>query len=297
MPNLPYVSDPEAIPRVLRLVRNTTMPGHVTPQHLRSNGFNAADGSRLVTFLRAINFIDQKSQPTKQWRQYRSGSTPTKVLGIAIRDAYAPLFEAFIEPARRSDDEIAVAVRQFTRFSETHVEQTVSSFRSLCAAAGYENAVISAEGPPIPARRSRATVLREAAGLSVMSSAEFETAHRALDQKLFRPAHVAAWNGFVALALMRMAADDFVALRRARPKWSVTSAEDLAMRIPGRALIDLLVELGFLEKEQEFALADLQQRRNECAHPTSFEPTAAQTAAYFDEILARGWALAQRRIS
>ncbi|MCW2800501.1 MAG: hypothetical protein JWQ70_1973 [Aeromicrobium sp.] len=297
MSSLPHTRDPAAIPRLLRLVQNTTTPGVVSPEHLRSNGFNRVEGPRLVAFLRAIRFVDKDNHPTKHWKEYRSDQAAAKVLTSAVRIAYEPLFTAFNEPARRSDDEIAVAVRQFTSFNETHVAQTVSSFRALCLAAGLQHsaakAVSSDESSP---RRSRYDILREVAALSEVSSAEFSTAHLALEYKLMRPAHVAAWNGYVALALMRMANDDFHALRRIRPKWDVTSIEDVAMRTPGRTLIDLLVELRIVGADQEFALAALLQRRNDCAHPTSFEPTIEQTADYLDDILDRGLALAQQPI-
>jgi hypothetical protein len=298
MTSLPHTSDPAAIPRLLRLVRNTNTPGQVTPQHLKSNGFNPLEGPHLVGFLRAIKFVDKGSHPTKRWKEYRNGQSAEKVLAAAVRVAYEPLFTAFTEPGRRSDDEIAVAVRQVTQFNETHVEQTVSSFRALCTVAGLEQSNPEA-GPtdPVVASRPRSAVLRDVAALSAMSSAEFVSAHEALEQNLLRPAHVAAWNGYVALALMRMANDDFEALRRARPKWTVTSIEDLAMRTPGRTLIDLLVELQLVDGDQEFALAELQQRRNDCAHPTSFAPTMEETRAYLDDILDRGLALAQRPIS
>jgi hypothetical protein len=298
MSSLPHTSDPAAIPRLLRLVQNTTTPGQVTAQHLRSNGFNPAEGPHLVGFLRAIKFVDKDSHPTKHWKEYRNSKSATKVLATAVRVAYEPLFTAFNEPGRRSDDEIAVAVRQFTRFNETHVEQTVSSFRALCTVAGLEQPVTDT-GPSDPAwtRRPRPVVLREVAALSAMSSAEFVTAHQSLEQSLLRPAHVAAWNGYIALALMRMANDDFDALRKVRPKWAVTSVEDLAMRTPGRTLIDLLVELELVDADQEFALAELQQRRNDCAHPTSFAPTLAQTRAYLDDILDRALVLARHKIA
>ena len=298
MSSLPHTSDPEAIPRLLRLVQNTTTPGRVTAQHLRSNGFTEVEGPHLVGLLRAIDFVDEDSHPTKHWKEYRNRQAAAEVLTTAVRAAYRPLFTALREPARRSDDEIAVAIRQVTRFNETHVEQTVSSFRALCAIAGIEQSSAKDGSPDRAfARRPRSQVLHEVAALSAMSSAEFGTAHHALEQKLLRPAHVAAWNGYVALALMRMANDDFEALRRVRPNWAVTSVEDLAMRTPGRTLIDLLVELSLVDADQEFALAELLQRRNDCAHPTSFVPTRAQTADYLDDILDRGLALAQRPIS
>jgi hypothetical protein len=296
MSSLPHISDPAAIPRVLRLVRNTSTPKRVTAQHLRANGFNTVDGPHLVGLLRAIKFVDRDNHPTKHWKEYRSTQAATKVLANVVRDAYGPLFAAFTEPTRRTDDEIAVAVRQFTSFNETHVEQTVSSFRVLCQIAGLQHPLPKPSPPEsLPSRRPRSDVLREVAVLSAMSSSEFGTAHKALEQNLLRPAHVAAWNGYVALAIMRLADNDFDDLRKARPKWTGSSVEELAMRTPGRALIDLLVEFYLVDADQEFALAELLQRRNDCAHPTSFEPTIEQTTAYLDEILTRALALAKRR--
>lgn len=297
MTSLPHTSDPAAIPRLLRMVRNTTTPGSVTAQHLRSNGFNPIEGPRLVGLLRAIKFLDKDNHPTKHWKEYHSSRSAQKVLAAAVRAAYEPLFTALTEAAARNDEEVAGAVRKLTKFNEPHIHQTVSSFRTLCSAAGI--------GPTLPTtttnsmlapRRVRADVLREVAGLAGISAAEFAAAQQAVDNDLLRSAHVAAWNGYVALALMRMAKDDFQALRNARPNWTVSSVEDVAMRIPGSALIDLLVDLELVHADDEFALRQLQQRRNDCAHPTTFAPTILQAKAYVDDVLSRSVVLSQQPI-
>lgn len=280
MGSLPHCRDVESIPRVLRLVQNTTVPSRVTAQHLRSNGFSEVDAPQLVGVLRGLKFVDQAGRPTEVWRQYRS-APGRDVLVSAVRGAYAPLFDAFDDLPSRSDEQLADAVRELTNFNDGHVRETVQCFRAFWAAAASS---------PVPvvdakqAKRTRPTMMREVANLSAISATEFMAAHLALHHRLFRAAHVSAWNGYVAQALICMASDDFRALRAIRPKWDELSIPDVAMRTAGRTLIDLLVELELIGVEQEFGLAELMQRRNDCAHPSGVNPTLEEAQFYLDEV-------------
>ena len=281
MGSLPHCRDAAGIPRVLRLVQNTTVPSRVTTQHLRSNGFSEVHAPQLVGVLRGMKFIDQGGQPTEWWRQFRNGEPGGRVLETAVRGAYAPLFEALGEPTTHTDDQLAAAIRSRTSFNEGHVREAVQCFRAFCAAAESDPpATLEATSEA----KVRPTMVREVANLSAISATELVAAQGALHHRLFRAAHVSAWNGYVAQALMCMASDDFRALRSVRPKWDELSIPDVAMRTAGRTLIDLLVELKLIGGDQEFRLAELMQRRNDCAHPTAFNPSYEETRNYLDEI-------------
>jgi hypothetical protein len=293
MSSLPHTVDPAAVPRLLRLVQNTTTPGRVTVDHLRSNGFGVAEAPHHIGLLRALGFIDKQGRPTTRWTIYSDRSVASAELTKALHDSFAPVFSAFDDVARQPDEAISEVVSAATAYGPVHVRQTVETFRALCA-----STLPGPELAPAGLPRERRVVLREQAALAALGNSEFESAQRCVDSGLSRPAHVAAWSGYVAFALMRLSNDDFIAVRRVRPAWKGATAEDLAARTPGRQVIDLLAALDLIAPAEEFELAELLQRRNDCAHPVRFEPSLDDASAYVDELLTRSeWLMTSSSLS
>ncbi len=165
----------------------------------------------------------------------------------------------------------------------------VATFRELCRAAGLGRAshartVQTTVPAAVPVRSA---ILREVADLLTVGHADLDDAHACLAAGLHRAAHVAAWNGLSAVALIRITADEFSALRAVRPDWNVSTVAEVARRTRGRVLIDLLVEMGLVDPYDEFSIAALLERRDRCARPTPYRPTAEQTSDYLDQVVAR----------
>nr|MCW2727326.1 hypothetical protein [Aeromicrobium sp.] len=275
MAAMPFVQDVKHVARSLDLVLKATTPGTVTPQHLAENGLPEPGATQAWTFLRDIGFLDADGTPTERWIAYRDADDPKDVLRVVLDDIYAPLVElvedgspsdADLEPVVESGDEPGAAA------------QVVATFRSLCERAGIGHAA------PVVATRPRRDVLHDVSDLLQRSVNEFEQARQCLAHDLTRPAHVAAWNSFVALAFAHFADDDFAVLRgsRRRASWTL---DELMRAIHGAELVRLLVKHELVPADDQPVLDDLLRQRNDCAHPMPVVPDRAETAAYLSAIL------------
>src|SRR5215207_5951489 len=287
MANMPHTIDAAAVPRLLRLVQNTTTPGSVSVQHLRSHGFDAAEAPHHLALLRGLGFIDRQGRPTTRWTIYRDPAAATAELVVAIRDSYAAVFDAFEDVARHSDEAIAKVVSNSTAYGRHQVQQTVKTFRALVAATQPARRAEPGGYSGIELERDRRDVVRERAALAAIGNSEFESAQRCIDAALPRPAHVAAWSGFMAFALMRLSIDDFAGVRRVRPDWGGVSVDELASHMSGREIVDLLIGLDLIAPLEEFELAVLLQRRNRSANPITFDPSRSDAAFFLDQMLTR----------
>lgn len=274
MAAMPYVHDPKHVRRVLGLVANATTPGTVTIEHLEANGFRQPDAAQVRAFLCDLGLVGPDGRPTSRWAEYRDADEPAAVLAAAIREAYKPLLDATQDAAPSGADLEAVA----TADHPDHADLVVSTFKALGARAGIALSV------PAALVRSRREVLHDVSELLQRSVTEFEQARQCLAHELMRPAHVAAWNSFAALAFAHLATDDFAPLRVNRRRATLPTAE-LVRIVHGGELVRLLIEHDLIHADDRAALDQLLRQRNDCAHPMAFEPDRTDTAAYLSSIL------------
>lgn len=283
MAGMPYVHDPKHVARALGLVLRATTPGTVTPEHLAENGFPEPAAAQVWTFLRDMGLLDPDGTPTDRWTRYRDADDPENVLRGVVEDVYAPLIE-LADDSSSSAADLEELVRSDGVTDPADAAVVVATFASLCERAGIAYGL-----PAVPAR-SRREVLHEVSDLLQRSVNEFEQARQCLAHDLTRPAHVAAWNSLVALAFSHLADDDFAKLRgsRRRASWTL---EELMRAVHGAELIRLLVKHELVPAADRPVMEELLRQRNDCAHPMSFAPDRAETAAYLSAILSLSAAL------
>jgi hypothetical protein len=277
MTGMPHTTSPSSIPLALRTIRRTPAPGRVTGQHLEANGLAKGEGPHMVGLLRAMRFVDAAGVPTPLWHDYRQTDGSERLLAEALRAAYAPLFQAFDAPEKAPPRKLGRLVREVTGYSQQHVDKTVESFLVLCSRADFSRR--RAADPTPTTAPIRFTIGSRLSGLARLEEG-LQEARACVEHGLYRPAYVAAWNGYVALALTFLAAEDFAAVRAIRPSWNVTSIEDLSMKTPGAELLRMLSELDLSAGDMADLLPLHLQSRNDCAHPTSFRPTATEAEGY-----------------
>lgn len=132
-------------------------------------------------------------------------------------------------------------------------------------------------------------------GLSLDQDDLFRQALRCVENDLFRAAHVMAWAGLIACLQALMASDGFEKLNNARPKWRITSTDDLAERFTEHALVEASHAMGVLRKSEMKALLGMLSKRNECAHPGAYFPSFNETLGYIAEIFSRLLTLVRRQ--
>lgn len=82
----------------------------------------------------------------------------------------------------------------------------------------------------------------------------------------------------------------------AEKKWKFQSVEELRDSITEHAIIISMRECGFFGKAEEKSLLGLLSKRNECAHPSDYEPGFNETLGFISELLNRIGKYEKKRI-
>lgn len=148
------------------------------------------------------------------------------------------------------------------------------------------------------ASKSRVVLLGETynrlTGLSLKQDELFREALSCTENALFRAAHIMAWAGFIDFVEEKLASDGFAKLRQVRPNWTLTSIEALR-EYPEYQIIDAAQLTRLCSKPERKALHGLLSQRNECAHPSSYDPGLNETLGYISQLLQRLEAINQRK--
>lgn len=128
---------------------------------------------------------------------------------------------------------------------------------------------------------------RTLTGLSLRQDQLFREALKCVENGLYRATHVMAWAGFMDYLQEKMVSHYFTKIKSVRPKWTITSVDDLREQAPEHQLIQVCRQVGFLNKNEEKAFLGLLNRRNECAHPSDYYPSLNETLGFISELLSR----------
>jgi hypothetical protein len=135
---------------------------------------------------------------------------------------------------------------------------------------------------------SVAETWRKLEGLSLLQKQLFGDSLRCVERGIYRAAHVMAWTGFMDYLEYRMADDGFKNLHLIRPKWKAyATIEDLRENVVEHQLIEAARDLGLLSKTATKILLGLLSKRNECAHPSGYDPGLNESLGFVSELLSR----------
>lgn len=122
--------------------------------------------------------------------------------------------------------------------------------------------------------------------LNIKQDELMRQALRCVEEELYRAAHVMAWSAFMDFYEEIIASDGLVAVRRERPKWQrVSTIEELREYQMEYALLELAQPLKLATKNEMKDLQSRLNKRNQCAHPSSYTPDLNTTLGYITELL------------
>ncbi len=128
---------------------------------------------------------------------------------------------------------------------------------------------------------------RTLTGLSLRQDKLFQEALECVEKRLFRAAHVMAWAGFMDYLEEKMVSEYLAEIKAARSNWSISSIEDLREQATEYQLIEACRKVKLLIRNEEKALLGLLNKRNECAHPSNYDPGLNETLGFISELLSR----------
>lgn len=133
--------------------------------------------------------------------------------------------------------------------------------------------------------------------LSLDQDEQFRQALQCVEHGLYKAAYVLSWAGFMDFLEHKLTSEGLTSVHSARPKWARwTSLDMLRENIPEHQLIDVARDVGLLSKADVKALHGDLSRRNECAHPSSFQPGLNESLGYVSGLLRRVEVLLSRTL-
>jgi len=115
----------------------------------------------------------------------------------------------------------------------------------------------------------------------------FREALECLEHDLRRAANIMAWAGFFAVFSDKLYVGNEAAIRAIRPNWKFKSLVELKELVAEAQIIDVAKEVGFISNPEKRMLHGQLSTRNQCAHPTGYDPTMNSALGYVDDLISR----------
>jgi len=128
-------------------------PDRFTRQHLKDLGFTSASFNAVIPLLKALSFLAADGAPTERYHAYRNRSQSRRVMGEALRDAYADLFVIKANPTDADRALIEGKFKSAHNVTDRVAKLMAATFYSLLALADLEPAATATEAksePPVP---------------------------------------------------------------------------------------------------------------------------------------------------
>jgi len=160
--------------------------------------------------------------------------------------------------------------------------------RTLARVKSFEAEAHDILGLEEEAAQTRVFRLRSSyADLSALSGWQRKLFSEALDcigARMYRAAHVLAWAAFMDFLEVKLTSDGLKAIGDAYPNWNAKSLETLREAAPEYQLVDAGRKIGLYGRTIGKALHGLLNKRNECAHPSDYEPELNDSLGYLTEL-------------
>ncbi len=124
--------------------------------------------------------------------------------------------------------------------------------------------------------------------LSILQEELFIQSIHCIKYDLFRVAHVSAWTAFIDFLENSINDKKLEHVFELHDKWRKYKSKDVLIEnISEHQFITCLCELRMIKKSEMKSLHGLLAKRNECAHPTTYNPDYNETLGYIAELINR----------
>lgn len=130
-------------------------------------------------------------------------------------------------------------------------------------------------------------LLRQLAASSLPTDVQgyFKEALTCLEHDARRAAIVLSWSGFFYMLCEKLYSQYEAMLRIEYPKWQFANFEELKEGQKEFQLIEAMKRVGFISKAEMQQFQGLLGQRNQCAHPTRFQPGLNEAIGFVSQVL------------
>lgn len=131
------------LPSFLATIRQGQAPEKFTQQHLKDLGYSSSNYRSYIPILKAIGFLSADGTPTERYRAFRDSTQSRRVLGDALKDAYADLFVIKSHPTDKDKNALAGKFKSVHNATDRTADLMARTFLALLKEADIEH-----EAPP-----------------------------------------------------------------------------------------------------------------------------------------------------
>lgn len=135
---LPYMPSNKNTETLFSKIHSAKIPDRFTHSFLQTTiGLKGTNDRQFIPLLRSLGFIDQSGAPTSKYKLLKSNETAKSAIALAIRNAYAPLFEANESAHTLSGEKLKGLVAQVAGTDTDMTGRIVATFNSLSKLADF----------------------------------------------------------------------------------------------------------------------------------------------------------------
>lgn len=106
-----------------------------------------------------------------------------------------------------------------------------------------------------------------------------------------------AWTAFIDYLEEKLGSDGLIKVRQSNPNWAqYKDLVELRENVPEKQIIDVARKVGLISKTEMNTIQGLLSKRNEYAHPSSYNPGLNEALGYLDELIKRIVVLQNRKL-
>ena len=134
----PYINVTGKLKKFIEMIPKMGVPPKITQPNLPTFGFKSAGDRQIVVILQFIGFLNDKNEPTQDYKDFRVQDKAKDVMASALKRAYSDLFELYPDACDRDNETLKNFFTPTTEAGEQVVNLTVATFKALCSFADFK---------------------------------------------------------------------------------------------------------------------------------------------------------------
>lgn len=128
-------------------------------------------------------------------------------------------------------------------------------------------------------------LVKKLSGAPIDVQEYFRESARCLEHGLFKASIVFSWTGHFSVFAEYLYAQHESDIRSLRSKWNFKDLTELKEQFSESQILDVGKEVKFINRAQLRVLQGQLSQRNQCAHPTMYQPSLNAAIGYVDEMV------------
>lgn len=137
-PKFPYTTKPKSLRKFLDLVPDKPRPPKVNADTLRAWGMKDTNDRSIIRVLKALELVSPLNETTDRYAEFMSPEKGPAVLGAAIREVWAGLFDNSHAPHREDEPTLRNFFNVHSGGSEKTMALQVQTFKAVCDHADFK---------------------------------------------------------------------------------------------------------------------------------------------------------------